>query len=419
MKLSKASLLASVFWFGVTGAALAQTSPPAGDAAPAPAPAAPPADAATAPAPAAAPAAAAPMPMAMSMPAMTPPLSANPNPTSLDAGPLGKIYVTGALTGLAYTQNHVVPGDHKSQADLSNAQVFIQKTDGLIQFYVQAGIYSMPAVGTPYLKATTTTENTYSIIPQAYIKIAPTAEFNVMAGKLPTLIGAEYNFTFENPNIMRGLLWAQEPGVSRGVQANYTKGPLAISVSWNDGYYSDRYTWGSALVTYTANANNSIAFAAAHDFKHTSKSTFITPLLQNNGEVYNIIFTHTGGPLTLIPYVQYTHVPSIPAYGIAHSASTTGAAILGKYSFTPEFSFGGRVEYIHSSAGGGDTNLLYGPGSHAWSFTITPTFQVKALFLRAELSYVTAGNVTTGSAFGPSGSDKSQTRGVVETGVLF
>jgi len=31
-----------------------------------------------------------------------------------------------------------------------------------------------------------------------------------MAAKLPTLIGAEYTFTFENMNIERGLLWNQE-----------------------------------------------------------------------------------------------------------------------------------------------------------------------------------------------------------------
>ena len=72
--------------------------------------------------------------------------------------------------------------------------------------------------------------------------------FSIEAGKLPTLIGDEYTFTFENMNIERGLLWNQEPAVSRGVQANYTAGPLTSRVSWNDGYYSNVYNWisGSA-----------------------------------------------------------------------------------------------------------------------------------------------------------------------------
>ena len=34
------------------------------------------------------------------------PLSNNPNPLSVDAGPIGKVYVSGALSGLAFTQNH-------------------------------------------------------------------------------------------------------------------------------------------------------------------------------------------------------------------------------------------------------------------------------------------------------------------------
>ena len=60
-------------------------------------------------------------------------------------------------------------------------------------------------------------------MPQAFLKIVPTDNFSIQAGKLPTLIGAEYTFSFENFNIERGLLWNQEPAVSRGVQANYTR----------------------------------------------------------------------------------------------------------------------------------------------------------------------------------------------------
>src|SRR6266404_5679776 len=103
-------------------------------------------------------------------PAMSGPLNANPNPTKFDAGPLGKIYVTGAVTGLAQYQDHVVPGDDKTLADLSNGQVFIQKTDGPLQFFVQAGIYSLPDLGFPYVKATDTTKNLYGVVPQAFIK---------------------------------------------------------------------------------------------------------------------------------------------------------------------------------------------------------------------------------------------------------
>ncbi len=74
--------------------------------------------------------------------------SNNPTPISFDAG-LGPIYVSGQLTGLAFLQSnpqHEFPGDSDHTLDLTNGQIEVQKTDGLIQFYVQAGLYSFPTV---------------------------------------------------------------------------------------------------------------------------------------------------------------------------------------------------------------------------------------------------------------------------------
>ena len=363
--------------------------------------------------------AAAPASNPMATPSMGASLSANPNPTAFDIGPLGKIYVTGALTGLALFQDHVDPGDHGARADLSNAQLFVQKTDGLVQFFVQAGAYSLPALGTPYVKAVSETQDTYGVVPQAYLKFAPTASFNVEIGKLPTLIGAETTFTFENPNIERGLLWNQENAVNRGVQANYNKGPLTVSVSLNDGFYSNRFNWVSGLLTWTFNPRDSLTIDAGGNFDRTTRSTFATPLAQNNGQIYNLIFTHAQGPFSITSYVQYTYVPAAPQVGIPASASTIGGAVIAKYSLTPTFSVSGRAEYISASGGGGQVNLLYGPGSGAWSLTLTPTWQYKILFVRGELSYTRAGAMTPGFAFGPTFADRDQTRGLIEAGVLF
>lgn len=372
--------------------------------------------AASASAPAATPA---PSANPMSMPAMSVTLSANPAPYAFDAGPIGKIYVTGALTGLALTQNHVDPGDHQSWGDISNAQVFVQKTDGPLQFFLQVGAYSLPSLGTPYVKAISLTQDTYGVVPQAYVKFAPTSSFNIIIGKLPTLLGAETTFTFENTDIERGLLWNQENVVNRGIQANYTKGPITVSVSLNDGYYSNRYDWVSGLITYTLNPRDSVTVAAGGNFDRSTVSTFATPFYQNNGEVYDLILTHTQGALSITPYVQYTYIPAAPQIGIQNNASTTGGALLAKYNVTPAFSLAARGEYISSRSGAGQINLLYGPGSAAWSLTVTPTYQFKVLFLRAELSYTRATSFTPGFGFGPAFGDKSQVRGLIETGALF
>ncbi len=355
------------------------------------------------------------------VPSMSGPLSGNPNPTKFDAGPLGKIYVTGAATGIAQWQDHVFPGDDKTLADITNGQVFVQKTDGPLQFFVEAGIYSLPDLGLPYVKATDTTKNLYGALPQAYIKIVPNADFSIMVGKLPTLIGAEYTFSFENMNVERGLLWNQETAVSRGVQLNYAHGPVSLSASLNDGFYSGRYNWVSASLGYTLDKENSISLVGGGNVSHTARSSAATPLLQNNGEIYNLIFTHTAGPWIIQPYLQYTRVHAEPALGVPRGASTYGAALLLSYAVTKDFHLAGRAEYITSSGtpGGTAPSLIYGPGSSAWSLTITPTYQKGIFFVRAEASHVGASDITPGYALGPSFNSKSQNRLLAEAGFLF
>ena len=371
----------------------------------------------------------APMPMMspVSTPAMAGPLAANPSPFNFDFGPtIGKIYLGGAVSGLAFWQDNAlkVGADSQSRADLDNGQVFIQKVDGPIQFFVQAGIYSLPALGTPYfLNSHQTTENTYGWVPQAFIKIVPTENFSFEVGKLPTLQGDEYTFTYENMNIFRGLLWNQENAVTRGVQFNYTAGPLAFALSWNDGYYSNRFNSASGSVAWTIDAANSVSFVGSGNLGHTDYATAATPFLQNNGSLFNIIYTHTDGPLVVSPYVQFTNVDASARLGIPHSASTTGVTVLASYAFNDFLKLAGRVEYIDSSGKGAtlgqSTNLLYGPGSNAFSFTITPTFQYQLFYARAEWSIVTAGSTVPGFAFGPSGTATSQNRFAIEAGVLF
>jgi hypothetical protein len=351
----------------------------------------------------------------LATPAMTPPLSANASPMSVDVAG-SKIYVSGQLTGLGLTQNNSIPGDKDGRIDLSNAQLEIQKTDGVLQFYVQAGAYSLPSLGTPYVKATDLADLTYHYVPTAYVKLAPNANFSLQAGILPTLIGAEYTFTFQNMDIARGLLWNQEPAISRGVQANVSKGPWAASFALTDGYDSGRYTTGSTLITYTVGKQDTVAFAGSVQFDKTSKSSFVTPLAQNNGDIFDLIWTHTQGNWQVIPYLQYGHTPKSLADGLPASGSTFGAAVLAKYSFSPMFSLAGRAEYIDSSGG---QSLLYGQGSKAWSLTVTPTFQFKTFFVRGEVSYTGLDKAAAGAGFGALGDKSSQTRAMVETGVLF
>ena len=133
------------------------------------------------------------------------------------------------------TEGNHISGDSSTHWDVSNAQVFVQKTTGWWQFYLQGGAYNLPAIGVPFLSTADTIKNIYGPFPQGYLKLVK-GNFNVEIGALPTLIGAEYTFSFQNMNIERGLLWNQENAVNRGIQLNETYKKWTAALSWNDGF---------------------------------------------------------------------------------------------------------------------------------------------------------------------------------------
>ncbi|MCE5361391.1 MAG: outer membrane beta-barrel protein, partial [Acidithiobacillus sp.] len=150
-----------------------------------------------------------------------------------------------------------------------------------------------------------------------------------------------------------------------------------------------------------------------------------TAASQNNEQIYDIGYTRTGEKLALTSYVQYSHVPASAILALnagTKATSTIGAAVLADYSFTDTVSLAGRVEYISNSGNSSDgsANLTgFGPGSHAWSLTVTPTYQKGGFFARGELAYVTASMAAGTGIFGQSGLNQSQVRGMLETGFMF
>jgi hypothetical protein len=405
MKFRLKYLAAISFCFGLASVCTAQNTP----ATPAPAQQNP-AEAAT-PAPA-------PAPTALPTPAVTGPLQEAP-PAVFDAGPFGKIDVNGIVSGSGMWQGNHVPGDNPTQAALSNGQIFIQKTDGWFQFYIQAGAYTMPDLGTPFLSTDKTLTNFFGPVPQAYIKLQAGKNTSIEIGALPTLIGAEYTFSFENMNIERGLLWNQENAVNKGIQISQTIGKFTASLSWNDGFYSNRYTWLWGSLAY-ANGPHALSFVAGGNLGQTKFQNLATPV-QNNGSMYNIIYTYTKGAWIVQPYFQYTNVPTNPQIGVLKGASTKGGAVLVSHAFKRGFSLAGRGEYITSSGSVANqaVNLIYGPGSGGWSGTLTPTFQYGGFFVRGDLSLVQATSYTPGYAFGSTGSNSTQLRAMAEIGFLF
>jgi Putative beta-barrel porin-2, OmpL-like. bbp2 len=356
-------------------------------------------------------------PNAINLPKLAPFLSELPGPVT----DLLNFDVNGVISGIGIVQNHAVPGDFDDRADVSNAELIVQKADGLVQYYLQVGGYSIPALGTAYVDMGNAVNALYGPLPAAYLKIAPTDNFSIMAGNLPTLFGAEYTFTFENIDIERGLLWNQENAINRGVQLNYSQGPVSGSLSWNNGFYSKSYTWLSGTVAYAINSANTLSFVGGGNLGFAKSTNFATPLLNNNGQIYNVIYEYNAAPWIIEPYFQWTVVPHNADIGVLKTTSTIGGAILASYALTEHLFLAGRWEFIGSTGNStdGSANLLYGPGSQAWSITLTPTFQYNQFFVRPEVSYVQALNYTSGSVFGSQGTNPAQVRGLLEVGVIF
>ncbi|QIL81596.1 porin [Diaphorobacter sp. HDW4A] len=353
------------------------------------------------------------------------PLQPAGDPLSFDGGVLGHVYMSGQLSALGLVQSHSTDGS-RGRGDLSNAQFELQTIDGPLQFYAQAGAYSLPALGSAYIRARKATDDLYGVLPVAYAKVVLNSQLSVMAGALPTLVGAESTFTFQNMNIQRGLLWNQEPAISRGVQVNYSADVVNAAVSINDGFYSGKYNWVSGSLSYAFDTSNTVTLVGAGALSRSHESSAATPLVQNNGSIFNLIYSHTQGALTLTPYLQYSEVKRDESLGLDRSAKAYGAALLAKVGFDSEWSLATRAEYLKSSGGScgampdcQSTSLLFGPGSSAWSVTITPTWQSGRLFARGELGYVRTVKPAAGASFGSDGTQRGQLRALVEAGFLF
>ena len=264
-------------------------------------------------------------------------------------------------------------------------------------------------------------------MPLAYLSIPVGERWKLSAGKLNSFGGYENTFTFQNINIDRGLLWNQTSNVSKGVEASYSDGKLSAAFTLNDGFYANQLNWLGASLAYALNDKSAASLSWTGAMKSSSVNTFITPLAQNNSQIMNAIYTYATDHWMFAPNLQYTFVPSNPSIGILTSAQTMGASLLMNYRFiNPEIGEGKtslpiRVEYISSNSYGNPnaTNLLYGPGSSAWSATITPTIQYKKYFFRAEYSYVQLINMGQGFGFGQSANATQQSRLMFETGLLY
>ncbi len=356
-------------------------------------------------------------------------VSINAHAFDLKTG-IGNININGTLSGYSILTDNANPTgsfdtngkDKHVRYDISNALINVSKTTGLVRFNVFSGAYAFPTVGVAGNKTVTDNANTglFGPVPIAYVELDPASFLSIQAGKLPTIIGYESAFTYQNINIQRGLVWNMEPIISRGIRFIVTTGPVVFKAGANDGFYSKNKLAIEASLGVNLN-NFSASFNALIPNKHTPPND--TASIANKQE-YDLVGSYTLGKLTLGSDLLYVYSPKSAQLGYSNSSAAYGIAGFADYNVTDKFSLGTRLEYACNKStnnpNSANADLVgYGPDSKAFTVTITPMYKYKYLFVRADLSYVRINNFSESGGFGESGNKANQYRLGLETGIMF
>ena len=321
-------------------------------------------------------------------------------------------------TGALDTNNGV---DLASRADIANLLVTVNAAIKKLSLGATLGAYAFPTLGSaldPTLQARSNTA-LFGALPLLDISYAPNAHLSFSLGKLATLLGQESVFTYQNLNIERGIGWALEPTISRGARATYSNGRWSLALEDDDGYYSGHYGTLAALFGYAFSSSDSLSLAAFVPPADSAPNE--TTSIANKAE-YDLMYTTQLRKWSFQPYLLLVNSPSSPLLGYARDERAVAAVVLGSYAASPRFSLGFRYENVRDASAVGDagTNadlLGYGPGSAIQTFTLTPTYRIGTLFLRAELARASLAANAPGLGFGSVGNGRTQTRIGVEIGV--
>jgi len=352
-----------------------------------------------------------------------------PSSTSLTLGPLTvdgvfsafSLFTSGVnATGALDTPTGV---DNTNLTDISNALLIVTKSSGTFRYGFAAGAYNIPVVGFALNKTIQNGANTslYGALPSVYVEYAPTSSFNLQAGKLATMTGQESTYTYEDINIQRGIIWNMEPAVSRGLRGTFAGAKFNGALEINDGYYSGNRIGFEGQITNTPSP--STTFEIVFMLPNASAPPNPTASIANK-QLVDPMLTYTKGKWTFSPYLLWVSSPKSAALGYTNDEHAFGAVFMTTYALSSTWSLPLRVEYGHNGSAITDTspnaNLLgYGPGSGAWTYTLTPTCRRGVFFARAEASDVNVQGFTPGTAFSASGDQSNQFRSGLEAGLQF
>jgi hypothetical protein len=365
-----------------------------------------------------------------------------PTAITIDGGPVGSLSLSGGVDGYGYYQQNS-PSDLKAPGDvgvdIGDALVELQKSSGVLQFTIEVGsVGGSVTLGASPTGTTTgqTSVTFYKTGPLylGYVTIAPpNSPVTISVGHVPSLEGYEASTDWSNPSqLTTDIYWVQNSN-STGIMASGTEGPLSATVIFGDGLDTGVWNYGQFTASYTIDSNNVLTVYGAKNFGRTGPNAFaygcggkgqdlcnigLGNALVNN-EMIGAYYSFTAGNLNVVPEAQYVFAKTDHLAGIDKSTANLGAAVFGDYSIanTP-YSLGGWVEYEKSN---GSFDWFAGPNSEAIGAALSPTWQYKDLFARANAGaiYLLNNKDFSTASYGNDGTKKFQFLGTLEAGVLF
>ena len=216
------------------------------------------------------------------------------------------------------------------------------------------------------------------------------------------------------PTTLAVSLSAVTSGTIGSVQVNSITGypvsyPFTLLVDWG--------TSSQEVVTVTQAATGTGPYTYAYGGVTPSNPGGVNggyDMPYANENVLGGYYSYTLGSLNVVPEVQYVYAKVDHSLGIDKTTSNTGAALFGTYAFgTSPYSVGAWAEYDKNK---GAYGWFIGPNVEAEGLAVSPTWQYKDLFARATAGYL---HLSSGSAYGDSGTGKNQVNATLEAGLLF
>ncbi|MGC8484312.1 MAG: outer membrane beta-barrel protein [Candidatus Baltobacteraceae bacterium] len=311
--------------------------------------------------------------------------------------------------------------DLANRADISSLLVTVNAARNKLSAAATVGAYAFPTLGSALDPTFQSSANAalFGALPLFDISYAPNAHLALSVGKLATLLGQESVFTYQNFNIERGIGWALEPTISRAARVTYANGRWNLALEDDDGYYSGHYGTFAGSIGYTLGSTSTLSFAAF--VPPAASAPNPTTSIADKAE-YDLMYATQLRKWNLQPYLLFVRSPASRALGYVRNERAVAAVLLGSYAASPRLSFGFRYENARNASSIGDVGanadlLGYGPGSAIQTFTLTPSYRIGALFIRAELARANLSAGAAGLGFGSNGNGHSQTRIGLEIGV--